>query len=58
MKTLAALVVANIVLLLEVAGVALVCVGLGLWLGRAAVCIAAGVAVLLKSVELDLGGGS
>jgi hypothetical protein len=54
-KTLAVIVMANLVLLLELAGVVLVCVGLGLWLGGPAVCVAVGVAALVKSVELDVG---
>lgn len=53
-KTLAALVGANVVLLLEVAGVVLIMCGLGMLLGPAAVCIGTGVAVLGKSVELDV----
>ena len=54
-KTLLAIVMANIVLLLELAGVALLATAFGLWFGTPAVLAVIGVAVLVKSVELDLG---
>ena len=53
-KTLLALVVTNIVLLLELAGVALIATALGLWFGAPAVRLVVGVAALVKSIEFDL----
>lgn len=54
MKTLATIIAAHAVLLLEVVGLVLVCVAFGLWFGAPAVCLTLGLAVLAKSFELDL----